>query len=75
MKRGKKDEDGRRKGGQEEDQGAQIQQRVPLGALALLPSVDIKNGGNRKLVSVSRYFPGRLFVGASTHSGKPNWLC
>lgn len=33
-------------------------------ALTLLPFVDIKNGGNWKLVSVSYYFPGYVFVGA-----------
>lgn len=37
--------------------------------------LDIKDGGNRKLVSVSWYFPGLVFVGASAPSGEPHWLC
>ena len=49
-----------------ERRAARMRSPLPGGqAVTLLSSADLKDGGNRKLVSVSWYFPGSLFVGAS----------
>lgn len=69
-----------RKGGKGAREGSRAvkssREAVPgCPAFAVLLSLDIKNGGNLKSVSVSYYFPGYVSgCAVSTHSRKPNGL-